>query len=60
YNLKGQKVRSLYSGIADLGINRQQWDGRDENSVLCSSGVYYLKLQSGSKVIKRKMLLLKY
>lgn len=59
YNLKGQKVRSLYSGIADLGINRQQWDGRDENSVLCSSGVYYLKLQLGSRVIKRKMLLLK-
>ena len=47
YNIRGELVKKLYSGIANEMIeNRVTWDGRDENGRLLSPGIYFYQLKS--------------
>ncbi len=59
YNIKGQKVKTLYSGIAEEGKHTVTWNGKDENDKPVSSGIYLYKLKTGKQELTRKMLLLK-
>nr|MDK2850832.1 hypothetical protein [Candidatus Cloacimonadota bacterium] len=59
YNLKGQVVRRLFSGIPGTTHMNLRWDGKDENSNLVGSGIYLYRLQSGAYTQTRKMLLSK-
>ncbi len=59
YNLKGQKVKSLYNGKAEKGSHSLIWDGKDENGSAAASGVYFYKLTTGAQTISRKMVLMK-
>jgi flagellar hook assembly protein FlgD len=59
YNIKGQKVKTLYSGIAEEGKHTVIWNGKDENEKSVSSGIYFYKLKAGKQEMTRKMLLLK-
>jgi hypothetical protein len=59
YNIKGQKVKTLYSGIAEEGKHSILWDGKDTNEKSVGTGIYFYKLKTGKKEISRKMLLLK-
>jgi hypothetical protein len=62
YNMKGQKVRTLYpfpSGSCRIGTRSVIWDGTDENNQLVSSGIYFYKLKAGVYSKTRKMLLLR-
>jgi hypothetical protein len=59
YNIKGQKVKTLYSGIAEEGKHSMVWEGKDTNGKSVSSGIYFYKLKTESKELTRKMLLLK-
>jgi hypothetical protein len=43
-NLKGQNVRSFKLGQVNPGFHDVSWDGRNENRVPVSSGVYLYKL----------------
>lgn len=59
YNILGQKVRSLVSGFQPAGRYRFQWDSRNDAGAIVASGVYLYRLQAGSFVKTRKMLLVK-
>ncbi len=59
YNIKGQKVVSLYSGIAKKGKHNIIWKGNNSNHRLVSSGIYFYKLKTDTNKITRKMLILK-
>ncbi|MCD4796610.1 MAG: T9SS type A sorting domain-containing protein [Candidatus Cloacimonetes bacterium] len=59
YNIKGQKVKTLYSGIAEEGKHTVTWNGKDTNDKSVSSGIYFYKLKTGKQELTRKMLLLK-
>jgi C1A family cysteine protease len=59
YNLKGQKVKQLFSEQLSAGMHSYLWNGKDDNDKQVSSGVYFYKLTSGSFTETRKMLLLK-
>ncbi|MBU0509869.1 S8 family serine peptidase [bacterium] len=54
YNMLGQRVSTLISAPLTSGAHRVLWDAKD-----VSSGVYFVKLQSGEFVQSRKLLLLK-
>jgi len=59
YNLKGQLVKSLVSGEVSKGRYSIVWNGTDNHSNACSSGVYFYKLRTKNKTMVQKMLMLK-
>jgi len=59
YNLKGQKVKTLYSGTADVGEHTMIWEGKNESDQEVSSGIYIYQLRYGSHSSTRKMVLMK-
>ncbi|MCE5251256.1 T9SS type A sorting domain-containing protein [bacterium] len=59
YNVAGQKICELVSGILPAGRHSVVWDGRDQNGKSVSSGVYITRLMMRDKVTTRSMMLLK-
>lgn len=57
YNLKGQVIKTLLSGLKTAGQHSLNWDGKDEGGNPCSAGVYFIQLQSGQKTHHKKLLL---
>ena len=57
--VQGQKVKTLLHGERAAGVHQVVWDGRDDTGIAVASGVYFYRLESGSFLQSRKMLLLK-
>jgi PKD repeat protein len=57
YNPLGQQVRVLFSGNKSAGMHTVEWDGRDAAGGRVPSGVYMVRLETGSGVFFRKMVL---
>ena len=56
YNLKGQLVKTLYSG--NTSKHTVMWDGKDEQGKEIESGVYCYKMDMNGKTIDTKKLIL--
>ncbi len=56
YNLKGQLVKSLYSGVTSS--KTLDWNGKDENGNELQAGVYLYKLLVNGKTAETKKLIL--
>ena len=54
YNLAGQRVATLVEGAREAGSYQVRWDARD-----FASGVYLYRLQAGSRLLTRKLVLLR-
>ena len=59
YNLAGQRVAELETGLREPGRHIIQWDGRDKQGRQVASGIYLFQLRHGENMLTRKMLLLK-
>jgi hypothetical protein len=59
YNLKGQLVRGLVSGVYRSGSYSVTWDGTDDDGRTVSSGIYFYRMLAGEYVSMRRMILLK-
>ncbi len=59
YNLLGEQVRLLVEEPKEAGEYSAVWDGRNDQGLVLSSGIYIYKLQVGDFVTSRRMLLLK-
>ncbi len=57
YNVLGQKVRTIYHGTRNPGFYSAIWDGKDENGMVSSAGVYLYQLQAAGRVLTGKMLM---
>ncbi len=58
-DLRGRRVRSLEKGPHPAGEHRVEWDGRDEQGAPAASGTYLYRLQTGQRMISRKMMLVR-
>ncbi|MBN2016693.1 MAG: T9SS type A sorting domain-containing protein [Candidatus Cloacimonetes bacterium] len=56
YNLKGQLVKTLYSG--NTSKHTVMWDGKDEQGKEIESGVYFYKMVMNGKTVDTKKLIL--
>ena len=58
-NVRGQIVRTLFSGEASHGVQTVSWDGTDWDNRNVSAGIYFsvLNYDSGTKI--QKMIMLK-
>ena len=59
YSILGTEVATLASGPMSAGAHRVTWNGQDASGRLASSGTYVVRLQAGSTVLARKMLLIR-
>jgi hypothetical protein len=59
YDLQGQRVRTLVSGVADAGQYLARWDGRAQGGEAASPGVYFARLDSGHRHVVSKLVMLK-
>jgi len=59
YDLSGRLVRSLVLGYLPQGDYVALWDGKDQNSISVSSGVYICELHSAENRVVKKLSLLK-
>ena len=59
YNNRGQLVRNFILGYKEQGSYKLTWEGEDNNGCLCSSGIYYIRMQAGKEIYIKKAVLLK-
>lgn len=59
YNIRGQLVSTLVSGVKAPGYYQVMWDGTDRNGMRVTSGVYFYRLTAGDFMQTRKMVILK-
>jgi len=60
YNVLGQKVACLASGMQNAGKHRVVWEGRDESGNYVNSGIYFYRLKTEyGQVETKRMLLIK-
>ena len=59
YNMAGQQIRKLESGFMAAGPHDFTWDGRDDDGVEVSSGVYIAETVSGDMLATYRMSLIK-
>ncbi|MCD4817803.1 MAG: T9SS type A sorting domain-containing protein [Candidatus Cloacimonetes bacterium] len=60
YNIKGQKVKTLIKGKLKQGNHTFIWEGKNENNVSITSGIYLYQFKvDGKPVTIKKCLLLK-
>jgi poly-gamma-glutamate capsule biosynthesis protein CapA/YwtB (metallophosphatase superfamily) len=59
YNVRGQKVKTLTDQQFDRGIHELVWNGKDNFNKTTASGVYFLRMDTGSNKFTKKILLLK-
>ena len=59
FNLKGQKVQTLYKGLFNSGYHSYVWDGKNSAGATASSGVYFVKIKVEDKYQSHKIVLMK-
>ncbi len=59
YNILGQSLGVLVNEFQSAGPHSIAWDGRDDHGSPAPSGLYLYRLQTGSQIETRKMVLLK-
>jgi hypothetical protein len=59
YNLQGQVVRTLVNDNVAAGFQSITWNGKNEMGQTVASGMYMYRIQAGSFVSVKKMLMLK-
>lgn len=57
YNLRGQKIRSLHSGLLEKGLHRFVWDGRTQSGMEVCKGVYLIRLITPQGELQKKTVL---
>lgn len=59
YNVSGALVRTLVDGQLSAKSYRMEWNGRNDNGITVTSGVYFYKLVAGNFQDVRKLILMK-
>ena len=59
YDVLGKRVRTLIDGREKAGYRSALWDGRNDEGVDVSSGVYFYRLEAGGFTDTKKMILLR-
>jgi hypothetical protein len=59
FDVQGRMVRRLVNEVKGPGLYTAEWDGRNGDGQLVSTGVYFYRMSAGSFVETRKMVMLK-
>ncbi len=59
FNALGQRIAVLWHGALTAGHYRMRWSGRDQQGRPAASGMYIYRLQSGSQILAKRMVLVR-
>lgn len=59
FNARGQLVRTITDKVLGAGKHTAYWNGKDQKNTTCSSGLYFVKLQTVEGKFIEKILLMK-
>jgi sugar lactone lactonase YvrE len=59
YDGLGREIKTLIDSHQPAGIHKIQWDGTEQQSNPVGGGIYFYRLQAGSLIQARKMLLVR-
>jgi len=59
YDILGREIKTLVNEFKTVGTHRSHWNGNDKFGNKVSSGIYIYRIESGSFVQAKKMILLK-
>lgn len=59
YDIRGRRVKTLVDSSLQPGRHKAVWDGRNEERVPVSSGLYLYTLKTSNTAISRKMVMVK-
>ena len=59
YNVLGERVRTLASGMRDAGSHTVFWNGRSGSGVRAASGVYFIRFTAGGYEATRKLVVVR-
>jgi hypothetical protein len=59
FNIKGQKVKTLFDGYLEAGEHSFVWNGDDENGRSVGSGIYFCRMTTKDYSKVQKMILMK-
>lgn len=59
FNILGQKVATVVSGMQPAGVHTCVWDGTDSEGNAAASGVYFARLSDTKHHVTRKLMLLR-
>ncbi len=59
YNLRGQRVRKLFTGTKNAGEHSVLFDGRDDSGMILGSGIYLVKASAGKQSETLRVMLMK-
>ena len=59
YDMNGKEIRTLYNGYYNGGRAAITWDGKNKNSQLVASGIYYYSIVSDQNSKIKKLTLIK-
>lgn len=58
YDVTGKQVKKIEAGVFPDGVRTVNWDGRDEGGKPSSTGIYLVRLMTGSGIHQTKRLVL--
>jgi len=59
YDLTGRRVKRLFRGYMGPGEHSVTWDGRDDRGHRAPSGLYFIRVDTGLKLLTRKVIVTK-
>jgi len=59
YNVKGQKIRTLYNSASKALEQNLTWDGKDENGNSTSNSIYFIRAEQDGKAVSQKIVKLR-
>ncbi len=59
FDLSGREVFTMYNGKQTAGVHSYVWSGVNNNSQTVSSGLYFVRVQTGNTIRSTKIILLK-
>jgi flagellar hook assembly protein FlgD len=59
YDVRGRRVVTLVDGTVPAGFKRITWNGINTSGQQVSTGVYFYRLETGGRVLTRKMVMVK-
>jgi hypothetical protein len=59
FNLLGEEIVTLVDAKEQAGVHEVRWNGAGSAGVVCSSGIYFVRIEAGGFVDVKRMVLLK-